>query len=115
MSLEYNNYKNMLGGGSGGSGTTATGSYPYAAANTGTGNRSIWETLIGTTPGIIASTSSLITAFKADPNKIAEYTGGFNIINTNPNNTGRNNNWVWIAVGVLVLGAIAYFAFKGGK
>lgn len=97
--------------------SSATGSYNYGAANTGNSSQSIWEQLIGTSPGIIASASQLITSIKADPNKIAQYTGGFNIVPGSNNNMqgNRNNMTLWIIVGLLVLGAVMYFAFRGGK
>lgn len=100
--------------------SSATGSFLYGAPNTGNSNKSIWEILIGNTQGILVGAGSLVTAIKADPNKIAQYQGGLNtnlgnwFNNGGNQNAQRNNNWVWIALGVLILAGFAYWAFKGG-
>ncbi len=102
--------------------SSPTGSFEYAAANTGNSNKSIWETLIGNVPGIIASSSSLVTALKVNPNNINYQVGGgtgiggsfFNSGNQN-NNGGNNMMWLWVLLGVLILAALGYWALKGGK
>lgn len=123
IGLQLGNYTSMLGGSTTNTNSSsATGSYAYGAANTGNSNKSIWETLIGNVPGIIASSSSLVTALKVNPNNINYQVGGgtgiggsfFNSGNQN-NNGGNNMMWLWVLLGVLLLAALGYWALKGGK
>lgn len=80
---------------------------------------SAWDSLFSNFGGILVGAGSLVTAFKTDPNKVAEYESRqpFFFSGGDPNTGARpnNNSWLWIIAAILGLVLIVFVIVKVAK